>query len=338
MDSAGDNGERQVQRIVEPALSPHFLAAAAESRAVPRNEDCHEMARQEAAAQWRERLRTTRRMDRPAAAMGSARAYAALVASALQSMATRLAAVSKGAVLPTGGTAMTSSFVISEHLLRDATRIHELLDPDAVLRMGPCSVVEWLESLPTACASVSLYSQLDVVSVCSRISHPITALLHLLDRVSSDDTLPCAAPPAEGHLRLALDSMRAMCVDPMAVADEMLATMLYTMEAPVGGTVANAKLYGPKRCFYAVMNWALRTFHDTCTPLTADEETVLRRTIGIFLPAARTRGVFPCTIAAGSSHCLPRHPRGPAKLAIWRGQHCAVGGPVVDGGRSSAPL
>ena len=244
-------------------------------------------ALQEAAAQWRDRLRTTRRLDRPAAAMGSARAYAALVASALQSMETRLAAVSKGAASPTGGTSMASSFVSSEHLMRDATRIYELLDPDAVLRSGPCSVVEWLESLPTACASVGLYSQSDVVSVCSSISHPITALLHLLDRVSSDGTLAfaCFAPSVEDHLRLALDAMRAMCVSPTVVADEMLATMLYTMEAPVGGTLANAKLFGPKRCFYAVMNSAVGTFHDAaCTPLTAEEEIVLRRTIGIFLP------------------------------------------------------
>ena len=220
---------------------------------------------------------------------------------------------------------MASSFVSSEHLLRDATRIHELLDPDDVLRTGPCSVVEWLESLPTACASVGLYSQSDIVSVCSSINHPITALLHLLDRVSSDDTLPCAAPPAEFHLRLALDAMRAMCVDPTAVADEMLATMLYTIEAPVGGALANAKLYGPKRCFYAVMNWAVRTFHDAaCTPLTADEESVLRRTIGIFLPLLIRVECFLArlplerrTVYRGIRADLPSSQYGVGSIVLW---------------------
>ena len=220
---------------------------------------------------------------------------------------------------------MASLFVSSEHLPRDATRIHELLDPDAVLRTGPCSVVEWLESLPTACASEGLYSQSDVVSVCSSISRPITALLRLLDRVSRDDTLPCAARSAESRLRLALDAMRAMCVDPTAVADEMLATMLYTMEAPVGGTLANAKLYGPKRCFYAVMNWAVRTFHDTaCTPLTAEEETVLRRTIGIFLPLLARVECFLArlplerrTVYRGIRADLPSSQYGVGSIVLW---------------------
>ena len=220
---------------------------------------------------------------------------------------------------------MASSFVSSEHLVRDATCIHELLDPDAVLRTGPCSVVEWLESLPTACASERLYSQSDVVSVCSSISHPITALLRLLDRVSSDGTLACAAPSAEGRLRLALDAMRAMCVDPTAVADEMLATMLYTMEAPIGGTLANDKLYGPKRCFYAVMNWVVRTFHGVaCTPLTADEETVLRRTIGIFLPLLVRVECFLArlplerrTVYRGIRGDLPSSQYGVGSIVLW---------------------
>ena len=155
------------------------------------------------------------------------------------------------------------------------------------------SIVDWVRHLhhysqetlagsPSYALHYTAHHVQQLITATVRVLDAIIKELHGMDGYSALVVHISPAVP-RAHLTAAVETLHGRGVDPHTAAEEVVATILYSLELPDTRITTSKKAHGSNGSLYGVMNWSHRVATDG-SRLLSDEQEALRGTIGLFLP------------------------------------------------------